>query len=228
MSAEYQGKESGQNWEGSAAQSAQSESGKIQPKQLLILLVLSLSLAIIVIDATIVIVAQYQIKQDFQISLKDLEWITSLYALIFGSFLLSWGKLSDEFGRRRIFMAGISLFVVGSVIDGCSQNLSQILVGRIIQGFGAAMASPSTLSILTTTFTGKARGVAFGIWGAVAGAAGIIGPLMGGYFTTYVTWRWSFLINVPLGAVTLIVALYAIKESRFSDPKYSTDYVGVT
>src|SRR5437762_3240496 len=105
MSGEYQGKESGQNWEGSAAQSAQSESGKIQPKQLLILLVLSLSLAIIVIDATIVIVALPQIQKDFSISLKDLEWITSLYALIFGSFLLSWAILSDEFGRKLIFLA---------------------------------------------------------------------------------------------------------------------------
>ena len=227
MSAEYQGKESGQNWEGSAAQSAQSESGKIQPKQLLILLVLSLSLAIIVIDATIVIVAQYQIKQDFQISLKDLEWITSLYALIFGSFLLSWGKLSDEFGRRRIFMAGISLFVVGSVIDGFSQNLSQILVGRIIQGFGAAMASPSTLSILTTTFTGKARGVAFGIWGATAGAAAVLGPVLGGYFTTYVTWRWAFFINIPIGAAALLGAALVIRETRFKDPKYTTDYPGL-
>src|SRR5256885_12377804 len=307
MSAEYQGKESGQNWEGSAAQSAQSESGKIQPKQLLILLVLSLSLAIIVIDATIVIVAQYQIKQDFQISLKDLEWITSLYALIFGSFLLSWGKLSDEFGRRRIFMAGISLFVVGSVIDGFSQNLSQILVidativivaqyqikqdfqislkdlewitslyalifgsfllswgklsdefgrrrifmagislfvvgsvidgfsqnlsqilvGRIIQGFGAAMASPSRLSILTTTFTGKARGVAFGIWGATAGAAAVLGPVLGGYFTTYVTWRWAFFINIPIGAAALVGAAFVIRETRFKDPKYTTDYPGL-
>src|SRR3989441_2947233 len=229
MSAEYQGKESGQNWEGSAAQSAQSESGKIQPKQLLILLVLSLSLAIIVIDATIVIVAQYQIKQDFQISLKDLEWITSLYALIFGSFLLSWGKLSDEFGRRRIFMAGISLFVVGSVIDGFSQNLSQILVGRIIQGFGAAMASPSTLSILTTTFTGKARSVAFGIWGATAGAAAVLGPVLGGYFTSdpTLTWRWAFFINIPIGITALIGALFAIKETRFKDPKYTTDYFGL-
>src|SRR5438876_7564530 len=229
MSAEYQGKESGQNWEGSAAQSAQSESGKIQPKQLLILLVLSLSLAIIVIDATIVIVAQYQIKQDFQISLKDLEWITSLYALIFGSFLLSWGKLSDEFGRRRIFMAGISLFVVGSVIDGFSQNLSQILVGRIIQGFGAAMASPSTLSILTTTFTGKARGVAFGIWGATAGTAAVLGPVLGGYFTSTVgfTWRWAFFINIPIGITALVGAAFAIKETRFKDPKYTTDYLGL-
>src|SRR5256886_7205155 len=187
MSASRTGKELGQDWQGSAAQAAQAESGKIQPKQLLILLVLSLSLAIIVIDATIVIVALPQIQRDFSISLKDLEWITSLYALIFGSFLLSWGKLSDEYGRRLIFVSGISLFIVGSIIDGFSTNLSQMLVGRVIQGFGAAMASPSTLSILTTTFTGKSRNVAFGIWGATAGAAAVLGPVLGGYFTTYVS-----------------------------------------
>src|SRR5438046_380344 len=155
------------------------------------LLVLSRSLAIIVIDATIVIVALPQIKKDFSISLKDLEWITSLYALIFGSFLLSWRKLSDLFGRKLIFMAGISTFIVGSIIDGFSLNLSQMLVGRVIQGFGAAMASPSTLSILTTTFTGKSRNVAFGIWGATAGAAAVLGPVLGGYFTTYISWRFA-------------------------------------
>jgi EmrB/QacA subfamily drug resistance transporter len=227
MSAKRQGHETDQSWEGSAAQTAQSESGKIQPKQLLILLVLSLSLAIIVIDATIVIVAQYQIQKDFQISLKDLEWITSLYALVFGSFLLSWGKLSDEFGRKLIFMAGISSFIVGSLVDGFSTNLSQILVGRVIQGFGAAMASPSTLSILTTTFTGKSRNVAFGIWGATAGAAAVLGPVLGGYFTTYVTWRWAFFINIPIGAAALLGAALVIKETRFKDPKYTTDYPGL-
>jgi len=227
MSGEYQSKESGQNWEGSAAQSAQSESGKIQPKQLLILLVLSLSLAIIVIDATIVIVALPQIQKDFSISLKDLEWITSLYALIFGSFLLSWGKLSDEFGRKLIFMAGISTFIVGSIIDGFSLNLSQMLVGRVIQGFGAAMASPSTLSILTTTFTGKSRNVAFGIWGATAGAAAVLGPVLGGYFTTYISWRWAFFINIPIGIAALVGAALVIRETRFKDPKYTTDYPGL-
>jgi len=202
---------------------------KIEAKQLLTLVVCCLAISVIVIDFTIVINALPSIQATFSgVSVRDLEWITSLYGLIFGSFLLTWGKLGDEFGRKRILMAGIAIFVLGSIIDGLSANLSQMLVGRSIQGFGGAMASPSTLSILSTTFTGKARSVAFGMWGAVAGAAGIIGPLMGGYFTTYVTWRWSFLINVPLGAVTLIVALYAIKESRFSDPKYSTDYVGVT
>jgi len=227
MSREYQGKESGQNWEGTAAQSAQSESGKIQPKQLLILLVLSLSLAIIVIDATIVIVALPQIQKDFSISLKDLEWITSLYALIFGSFLLSWGKLSDEFGRKLIFMVGISTFIVGSIIDGFSLNLSQMLVGRVIQGFGAAMASPATLSILTTTFTGKSRNVAFGIWGATAGAAAVLGPVLGGYFTTYISWRWAFFINIPIGIAALVGAALVIRETRFKDPKYTTDYPGL-
>jgi EmrB/QacA subfamily drug resistance transporter len=206
-----------------------SESSKIDSKQLLTLVVCCLAISVIVIDFTIVINALPSIQATFSgVSVKDLEWITSLYGLIFGSFLLTWGKLGDEFGRKRILMAGIAIFVVGSIVDGLSANLSQMLVGRSIQGFGAAMASPSTLSILSTTFTGKARSVAFGMWGAIAGAAGIIGPLMGGYFTTYITWRWSFLINVPLGAITLLVAFYAIKESRFRDPKYSTDYLGVT
>src|SRR5881296_1923644 len=227
MSGESQTKPSGAAPGGAPAST--TGSAKIERKQLLILLVLSLSLAIIVIDATIVIVAQYQIQKDFGISLKDLEWITSLYALVFGSFLLTWGKLSDEFGRKRIFISGISLFIVGSIIDGFSQDLTQILVGRVIQGFGAAMASPSTLSILTTTFTGKARGVAFGIWGATAGAAAVLGPVLGGYFTSTVgfTWRWAFFINIPIGITALVGAAFAIKETRFKDPKYTTDYLGL-
>jgi EmrB/QacA subfamily drug resistance transporter len=228
MSGESQSKPSGQASEGVGPASA-AGSAKIERKQLLILLVLSLSLAIIVIDATIVIVAQYRIQQDFGISLKDLEWITSLYALVFGSFLLTWGKLSDEFGRKRIFISGISLFIIGSIIDGFSQDLTQILVGRVVQGFGAAMASPSTLSILTTTFTGKARSVAFGIWGATAGAAAVLGPVLGGYFTSdpTLTWRWAFFINIPIGATALAGAFFAIKETRFKDPKYTTDYLGL-
>src|SRR5437899_3031608 len=222
-------KPSDQKWEGAgpAGTAPVGGSTKIERKQLLILLVLSLSLAIIVIDATIVIVAQYQIQRDFKLNFKDLEWITSLYALIFGSFLLTWGKLSDEFGRKRIFLAGISLFIFGSIVDGFSQGLSQILVGRIMQGFGAAMASPSTLSILTTTFTGKARNVAFGIWGATAGAAAVLGPVLGGYLTSYISWRWAFFINIPIGIAALVGAALVIRETRFKDPKYTTDYPGL-
>lgn len=210
-------------------QLSSADSGRILPKQLLTLVVCCLAISVIVIDFTIVINALPSIQATFTgVSVKDLEWITSLYGLIFGSFLLTWGRLGDEFGRKKILMGGVAIFVLGSIIDGFSGNLSQMLVGRTIQGFGGAMASPSTLSILSTTFTGKARSIAFGLWGSVAGAAGVIGPLMGGYFTTYVTWRWSFLINVPLGAVTLAVALYAIKETKFRDSNYSTDFLGVT
>src|SRR3989441_7396859 len=206
----------------------QSLSSGFETKQILTLLVCCLSISIIVIDFTIVNNALPSIQKTFAgVSVKDLEWITSLYGLLFGSFLLTWGKLGDQFGRKRIFIAGIVLFVFGSVIDGISANLTQLLIGRTIQGFAAAMASPSTLSILSTTFTGKARSMAFGMWGAVAGAAGVIGPLLGGYFATYATWRWSFLINVPIGAITLAVAVLAIRESRFRDPKYTADYPGV-
>jgi EmrB/QacA subfamily drug resistance transporter len=211
-------------------QMPQSVSSKLEAKQLLTLLVCCLSISIIVIDFTVVNNALPSIQKTFTgVSVKDLEWITSLYGLLFGSFLLTWGKLGDQFGRKRIFLAGIVLFVFGSVINGVSANLTQLLIGRTIQGFAAAMASPSTLSILSTTFTGKARSMAFGTWGAVAGAAGVIGPLLGGYFTSTpaFTWRWSFLINVPIGAVTLVVAVLAIRESRFKDPKYTTDYPGV-
>ena len=216
-------------WESGQDQKASKSALGIERKQFLTLFVLSLSLAIIVLDATIVIVALKQISVDFQISLKDLEWITSLYALVFGTFLLTWGKLGDEFGRKRIFIAGVSLFILGSIIDGQSADLTQMLVGRVIQGFGAAMASPATLAILTTTFTGKARNVAFGIWGATAGAAAVLGPLLGGYFTSSptFTWRWAFYINIPIGAVALIGAFLAIKETRFKDPNYSTDYGGL-
>src|SRR2546421_3135528 len=228
MSGESQSKPFGPA-SGGAGPASATGSTKIERKQLLILLVLSLSLAIIVIDATIVIVAQYQIQKDFGINLKDLEWITSLYALVFGSFLLTWGKLSDEFGRKRIFVAGISLFIVGSIVDGFSQDLIQILLGRVLQGFGAAMASPATLSILTTTFTGKARSVAFGIWGATAGAAAVLGPVLGGYFTSdpAFTWRWAVFINIPIGIAALVGAAFAIKETRFKDPKYTADYFGL-
>ncbi len=207
----------------------QQDAFGISSKQWMTLAVCCLAISVIVIDFTIVINALPSIQATFRgVSVKDLEWITSLYGIIFGSFLLTWGKLGDEFGRKKILMAGISIFVVGSVIDGVSGSLEQMLIGRSIQGFGAAMASPSTLSILSTTFTGKSRSMAFGMWGAVAGAAGVIGPILGGYFVTYVTWRWSFLINIPLGAVTLLVASYAIRESKFKDSKYSTDFLGVS
>jgi EmrB/QacA subfamily drug resistance transporter len=204
-----------------------SSHARIGGKQLVILFILSLTLAIIIIDTTIVSVALPTIQSSFAVSVNDLEWISSLYALIFGAFILTWGKLSDQYGRRRILMMGIGLFVTGSTITGLSNGLGIMLVGRAIQGFGAAMAMPSTLSILSVSFVGRARALAFGIWGATAGATGAIGPILGGYFVTYVTWRWAFLINIPIGIVALVGALAVIQETRYKDPKYKTDFGGI-
>src|SRR5579862_9472207 len=208
-------------------QPAPSTHSRVGGKQLVILFVLSLTLAIIIIDTTIVSVALPTIQSSFSVTVNDLEWISSLYALVFGAFILTWGKLSDQYGRRRVLMIGIGLFVTGSTITVLSNSLGVMLVGRAIQGFGAAMAMPSTLSILSVSFVGRARALAFGIWGATAGATGAIGPILGGYFVTYVSWRWAFLINIPIGVVALVGALAVIKETRYKDPKYKTDFGGI-
>ena len=213
------------NWQGQSA--SPNANASVGGRQLAILGVLALSLAITIIDSTIVSVALPTIQKAFSVSVNDLEWISSLYALVYGAFILTWGKLSDQYGRRLVFVLGIILFVIGSVISGFSNDLGTMLIGRVIQGFGAAMAIPSTLSILTTTFTGRARALAFGIWGAVAGATGAIGPILGGYFVTYVTWRWAFFINVPVGAVALVGASALIKETKFESPNYKTDFGGI-
>ena len=213
------------NWQGQSA--APTAHASVGGRQLAILGVLSLTLAIVIIDSTIVSVALPTIQTAFSVSVNDLEWISSLYALIFGAFILIWGKLSDQYGRRRVLMLGVSLFVVGSTISGVSNDLVTMLIGRALQGFGAAMAMPSTLSILTTTFEGRARALAFGIWGATAGATGAIGPILGGYFVTYVSWRWAFLINIPIGVISVVGALALIKETKFKDPNYKTDFGGI-
>jgi EmrB/QacA subfamily drug resistance transporter len=192
----------------------------------LTVVILGLTLAIIVLDTTVVTVALPSIQRSFAVNVVGLEWISATYALVFGAFILIWGRLGDQFGRRRIFEAGVVTFVAGSILTGVSPNLSIMLVGRIIQGFGAAMASPSTLSILTTSFTGKSRGIAFGIWGAIAGASGALGPLLGGYLTTYFSWRWAFLINVPIGAAALGGAFFFISESKARTDNYDPDILG--
>lgn len=195
--------------------------------QWLTLLVLCFALLIVIIDVTIVNVTIPAIRQEFDASLASLEWITAIYSLVFAAFIVTWGRIGDELGRRRIFIAGVVVFVFGSVVVGFSQSIPMMLAGRLVQGFGAAMTSPSTLSILSTTFTGRMRGIAFGLWGATAGAAASLGPLLGGFLTTYVTWRGAFLINVPVGILAVAGAYLYIQESRDTSRKHSYDVVGV-
>jgi len=195
--------------------------------QWLTLAVLCMALLIVIIDVTIVNVTIPAIRAEFDASLASIEWITAIYALVFAAFIITWGRIGDEIGRRRIFIAGVVVFAIGSIIVGISSSITMILVGRLVQGFGAAMTSPSTLSILSTTFTGRMRGIAFGLWGATAGAAAAFGSLLGGFLTTYVSWRWAFLINVPVGIIAVVGAYLYIKESRDTTRKHTYDIVGV-
>jgi EmrB/QacA subfamily drug resistance transporter len=196
-------------------------------QQWLSLAVLCLALLMAIVDVTIVNITIPSIRAEFNAELRQVEWIVALYALVFAAFIITWGKLGDQFGRRRMFIAGIATFVVGSLVVGIAPSIAVIIVGRLIQGMGAAMLSPATLSLLSSTFTGPSRGVAFGIWGATAGVAGALGPLLGGLLTTYVSWRWAFLINLPIGIVTIIGALLFIDESLDTGHAHRVDGVGV-
>ncbi len=178
------------------------------------LLILSLSLTLVIMDATIVNVAIPSISRDFNASFRDVEWVNTIYSLVYAATLILWGKIGDQYGRRLLFLIGVLVFGAGSALVGASSSIEMLVAMRALQGVGAAILSPSTLSIVTTTFKGKERGIAFGIWGATAGVAAALGPLVGGWVIDHASWRWAFYINIPIVAAAFAGALWAIKESR--------------
>jgi EmrB/QacA subfamily drug resistance transporter len=178
------------------------------------LLILSLSLMLVIIDGTVVNVAIPTIREDFNASLADVEWVNSIYLLVVASTLILWGKVGDIYGRRLLFLVGVVLFGIGSALVGASSSIGMLIAMRAFQGIGAAILSPSTLSIITTMFKGKERGIAFGVWGATAGVAAALGPLLGGWVITNASWRWAFYINIPVAMLAFIGSLWAIRESR--------------
>lgn len=200
---------------------------RISTQSWLILLVLSLGLAIVMIDATIVNVAIPSIQKDFGASLKDVEWVNSIYSLVYAALIVTWGRVGDQVGRKRIFMVGIGIFVLGSMMVGAAPTIGFMILGRVVQGVGASMSSPSTLSLVSSSFTGRARGVAFGVWGAVAGAAGALGPLLGGWLTTNASWNWAFYINLPIGIVAVTGAYFLIRESKAESAQVNLDVPGI-
>lgn len=207
--------------------SAASAAARPTRRQWLTLLVLSLGLAIVIIDGTIVNVAIPSIRKEFNATLQQLEWVNSIYALIYAALIVTWGRVGDQIGRKRIFIAGVVMFVIGSLMAGAASSIGMLIGARVVQGLGAAMTSPSTLSIVSATFTGRARGIAFGIWGAVAGASAALGPLLGGWLTTNATWRWAFYINLPIGLIAVLGALFLIQESRDTTNKLTFDIPGI-
>jgi len=169
----------------------------------------------VVLDATVVNVALPTIKVDVGFSEQNLSWVLNAYTLMFGGFLLLGGRAADRLGRRRLFMAGIALFSAASLACGASQSEGTLLVARGVQGLGGAMVSPAALSIILTNFAeGSERNRALAVWGAIAGAGGAIGLLLGGVIVEALSWRWVFFINVPIGAVVLALAPRVLPESR--------------
>jgi EmrB/QacA subfamily drug resistance transporter len=180
-----------------------------------VLAVVAVAQFMVVLDATVVNVALPTIKGDVGFSEQGLSWVLNAYTLVFGGFLLLGGRLADQLGRRRLFMAGIALFAGASLICGVSQSEGTLLVARGLQGLGGAMVSPAALSIILTTFAeGPERNRALAVWGAIAGAGGAVGLLLGGLIVQVLGWRWVFFINVPIGAVVLVLAPRIVPESR--------------
>src|SRR5437764_1807316 len=169
----------------------------------------------VVLDVAIVNVALPTIKNDLHFSEDGLQWVITAYAIVFGGVLLLGGRMADLLGRRRIFMAGMAVFTLFSLLNGLAWSSASLIAFRGLQGLGAALLAPAALSILTTTFReGRERNVALGIWGAASGSGGAAGVLLGGALTSALSWSWIFFINIPVGVLVLALSPVLLRESR--------------
>ncbi len=191
------------------------------------LALLAMAQFVVVLDAAIVNVALPTIGDSLSVSQDNLSWVVNAYVLTFGGFLLLGGRLADLLGRRRVFMGGLILFALASLVGGFAQSEGTLIAARAVQGLGAAILSPAALSIVTTTFRdGSERNKALGVWGAVAGAGGAAGVLLGGVLTEYLGWEWVLWVNVPIGIGAAIIAPRLIAESRSESESRSFDVGG--
>jgi EmrB/QacA subfamily drug resistance transporter len=187
----------------------------------------SFGLFMIMLDNTIVNVALPSIQRSLDLKISELEWVVTGYALTFGALMLTGGKLADLLGRRLIFVVGLAIFTLSSLACGLAGSASLLIAARVVQGVGAAMMNPSTLSIITVTFPPRQRGTAIGIWAGVSALALAIGPLVGGLITEHINWNWIFFINVPVGAIAIVAAYAFIDESRDTSQEQRPDFPGL-
>ena len=193
----------------------------------LALVLLAMTQFVIVIDASIVNVALPSIGAHLHFARADLSWVVNAYVLTFGGFLLLGGRMADLLGRRRMFMLGLVVFSLASFAGGIAQSEGWLIAARAVQGLGAAIVSPAALSIITVTFAeGAERNRALGIWGAVAGAGGAAGVLLGGILTSGLSWRWVLFVNVPIGLIAALLAPRTLRESRAEDGTTTFDLPG--
>jgi len=178
------------------------------------------------LDGTVVNVALRSIGADLDASLGQLQWITNGYLLALASLILLGGSLGDRFGRRRVFVVGVGWFAVSSLLCGVAQDANQLIAARILQGIGAAMLTPGSLAMIQGAFRPHDRGRAIGAWAGLGGIAAAVGPLVGGWLVEYASWRWVFLLNLPLAVVTVVIAQRFVPETRDVDAVHRFDVLG--
>ena len=199
-----------------------------------VLAVLCLGLFMILLDGTIVNIAIPHIESYFDTSFSNIEWVMNAYILVFAVLLVPMGRFGDLWGRRKLFVAGMVLFTLGSLACGLAPSIYLLIAFRVLQGIGGAAMMPSTLSIIATVFPPHKRGAAMGVWGGVSGLASGLGPVLGGIILQYITWptvtgswRWIFLVNIPVGVVGVILALRIVPESKNPTAVETLDLPGV-
>ncbi|HEY2636579.1 MAG TPA: MFS transporter [Solirubrobacteraceae bacterium] len=191
------------------------------------LVILAAAQFMVVLDASIVNVALPSIQTSLHVSQENLQWVVNAYVLAFGGFLMLGGRAADLLGRRRVFIAGMVVFAAASLAGGLATSEGWLIVARGVQGLGAAIVSPAALAIVTVTFTeGSERNKALGIWGALAGAGGAAGVLLGGILTSGLGWEWVLFVNVPIGLIVAALAPRYVRESRLEARGESIDVAG--
>lgn len=192
------------------------------------LTVLALALSIIIIDTTILNVSIKAIISDLNTTVQNLQWVIAAYSLTLAALTITGGRLGDLYGRKKMFMLGAILFAIGSGMAAAANGFPMLLAGEsIIEGIGAALMMPATASLLVSTYKGKDRAIAFGVWGSMAAASAAIGPILGGWLGTNYTWRWAFVINIFVAAVLVVGTILFVKESRDTEEKAELDILGV-
>lgn len=190
------------------------------------LVFISFAVALIIVDSTIVNVAIPSIVRDLKISSTQVQWVQESYTLVFAALLLVFGTLADRFGRRFMLLIGVGIFIGASVLAALAPTGDLLIGARVVQGVGGAMVLPTTLSLINAGFRGRDRGIAFAVWGSTIGGMVAVGPLLGGWLTTYYSWRWAFGINVPLGIAVLVGVLATVTESKDTAEARRVDMVG--
>ncbi|HWJ31076.1 MAG TPA: MFS transporter [Gaiellaceae bacterium] len=192
-----------------------------------ILAVVATAFFMTILDVSIVNVALPSIGRDLDFSQENLQWVITAYAIAFGGFLLLGGRAADLLGRRRVFIAGVVLFTIASLVCGLAQSEGMLIASRAVQGLGGAIISPAALSIVMTSFEeGADRNKALGVWGALGGSGAAVGVLLGGILTDYLSWRWIFFVNVPVGTLVLLLTSRIVPESRRDAEERHYDALG--